>query len=79
MKRSRIYRSHRPTLLFPAGLTFGVELWNIYEKCFGHTDESSFKNYFYILGFHRELPGSLPMQDFTGFIIIKAHGKVLQR
>ena len=52
------------TAPFPSGLTFGSELWNIYEKFLGHTDESFFNILFSILGFYRGLPKSLPMQDF---------------
>ena len=64
---------------FPAGLTFGSELWNIYEKFLGHTDESFFNIIVFILGFYGGLPKSLPMQDFTVFVIIKARGKMLQQ
>ena len=60
---------------FPAGLTFGSELWNIYEKFLGHTDESFFNILISVLGFYR----GLPMQDFTVFIIIKAHGEMSQQ
>ena len=57
---------------FPAELTFGAELWNIYEKFLGHTDESYFDTYLFILGFHCGLPKSLTMQEITGFYHYKS-------
>ena len=58
LKNEKIANTMHTALLysFPAGLTFGYELWNIYEKFLGHMDESFFKIFVCILGFYRGLP-----------------------
>ena len=73
MKRLQIpCTPHCFTLFRLARLTFGFELWNIYEKFLGHTNKSFFNTSFCILDFYRGLPKSLPMQDFTYFYHYKS-------
>ena len=44
LKNEKITNTMHTALFFcfPSGLTFGSELWNIYEKLLGHTDKSFF-------------------------------------